>query len=292
MSSFFLVQISFVMQNFFANDVNMNSDVLKLTMEAINKSKDKKESYDPDIFLEDYITFHLTPGSHNDTYIDTCHFYFITNYLRGNPLRKCAAEENHDSPAALAMKLVTPALFAPILDYFKTNKLTLEDEIEVPSEVIEKSVATSLTHLSLLFSGKPIKKHTESFCRTLLNVVLGKDLKKAIEEDGDQCYGVNFPNLLKQGKDDLTVATRRFTIACYTDGSVPLAYYLAYKYCNDFDKAIIVNCNIGGENVSRGAMVGSLVSAYQENINKGNSWVEGLNRKDEFEKTIEDFLKI
>lgn len=275
-----------------AGDVTMNSDVLKLTMESIIKSKDKKESYDPDIFLEDYINFHLTPGTHNDTYIDTCHFNFVTNYLRGKTLRKCAAEENHDSPAALAMKLVTPALFAPVLDYFREKKLSLDDEVEVPKEVFEKSISSSLTHLGLLFSGKPINKHTDSYSRTLLNVILGKDLQKAIEEDGDQAYGVDFPNLVKEAKDDLTVATRRFTIACYTDGSVPLAYYLAYKYNSDFDKAIIVNCNLGGENISRGAMVGSLVAASLECIKEKNTWVEGITRKEEFSKTIEEFLKL
>src|SRR5690606_19760394 len=70
-----------------AGDVTLNADILKLTLEVINKNRSNKEdSYDIDIFLEEYVKFLMTPGSHNDSYADTCHYFFMTNYLRGKPL--------------------------------------------------------------------------------------------------------------------------------------------------------------------------------------------------------------
>jgi ADP-ribosylglycohydrolase len=275
-----------------AGDVTVNSDILRVLCETITKNKDAKDSYDPDKFLEEYVKFLTTPGSHNDTYIDTCHTNFIINYLRKKPLRECRGAENKDTACALCMKFVTPVLFAPLLDYFRREKVKLDDVVKVPEEVYEKCIKESLLHLGLLYDGTTIQVHTESYCRTLLNIVLGKDLRKAIEEDGDKCYNFDFPKLLSEKKDDLAMAFSKFHIACYTDGSLPLAYYLAYKYVDDFDKAIIVNCNLGGENLSRGGIVGGLIAAFQENLKMDSKWITGLNRREAFSKVFEEFLAI
>lgn len=275
-----------------AGDVTLGSDIIKVSIDTMLKRKDQTESYDADEFLEAYYTLLTTPGAFKDSYMDSMHQAFVVNKLRGKPLRECLGEENKDTACALAMKLVTPVLYGPLLDYFRAQKVKPEDQVNVPEEVIEKCVSQSLVHLGLIFRGETIKKHTESYSRTMLNVVLGKDLRKAIEEDGDKVYGVNYPDLLSQGKDDLTVALKRFHIACYTDGSLPLGYYLAYKYQDDFDKGIIVNCNLGGENLSRGAIVGSLIAGYKENLKEDSEWITGLVRQKEFKELFENFLKI
>ena len=48
----------------------------------------KNGCYDPDEWLERYIGFMLTPGSHKDTYLEEYHRGFFTKYSQGKGARK------------------------------------------------------------------------------------------------------------------------------------------------------------------------------------------------------------
>ena len=50
-------------------------------------------------------------------------------------------------------------------------------------------------------------------------------------------------------------------VACYIDSSFPALLFMAYKYSDSPEKAILANANAGGENVARGALLGALVGA-------------------------------
>lgn len=93
-------------------------------MNCMIKNIDNPEgSYNLDLFLIDYVQFLMTPGTHNDSYLDSCHMMFIQNHLKGKPYRQCTGAENKDTPCALAEKLVTPVLFGALLDYIKINHI-------------------------------------------------------------------------------------------------------------------------------------------------------------------------
>lgn len=54
--------------------------------------------YSPATWLQDYVAFMTTPGSHNDTYAESYHRDFFSNYARGVPPEKCArGTEGHNT---------------------------------------------------------------------------------------------------------------------------------------------------------------------------------------------------
>ena len=57
-------------------------------------------------------------------------------------------------------------------------------------------------------------------------------------------------------------STRDPMVACYIDSSSPAMLFMVYKYADDFEKGVLASANAGGENVARGAIVGSLLGAY------------------------------
>jgi ADP-ribosylglycohydrolase len=72
------------------------------------------------------------------------------------------------------------------------------------------------------------------------------------------------------------VIGRRFSTACYVEDSVPAVVYLALKYHDDAENALIVNTNLGGDNASRGAVLGALLGASQGIEGFPRRWVDGL----------------
>ena len=50
-------------------------------------------------------------------------------------------------------------------------------------------------------------------------------------------------------------------VACYIDSSFPALLFLAHKYSDSGEKAVLANANAGGENVARGALLGALLGA-------------------------------
>ena len=65
---------------------------------------------------------------------------------------------------------------------------------------------------------------------------------------------------LEWSKDpDEVVIGRRVSPACYIAEAFPASLYLAWKYADDFESAVISNTNVGGDNCHRGAVIGSLI---------------------------------
>jgi len=59
------------------------------------KMCEKNGGYNPDEWLAHYIDFMLTPGKHNDTYLEEYHRGFFTKYSEGKAPRKCAIHDEH-----------------------------------------------------------------------------------------------------------------------------------------------------------------------------------------------------
>ena len=68
----------------------------------------------------------------------------------------------------------------------------------------------------------------------------------------------------------------RFSPACYVEDSVPAVVYLALKYHDDPESALIANTNLGGDNAARGALLGALLGAAHGVEKFPDRWVDGL----------------
>jgi len=68
----------------------------------------------------------------------------------------------------------------------------------------------------------------------------------------------------------------RFSTACYVEDSIPAVVYLALKYHDDPENALIANTNLGGDNAARGALLGALMGASYGVKSFPRRWVDGL----------------
>lgn len=61
---------------------------------------------------------------------------------------------------------------------------------------------------------------------------------------------------------DVDICGKIFPSSCDNYMALPVVYYFSYKYCKDFEKAIIVDCNAGGDNGGRTCAIAALVAAF------------------------------
>ena len=58
-------------------------------------------------------------------------------------------------------------------------------------------------------------------------------------------------------RPDLDVIGGMLSPACYIEHSFPAVLYLAARYPDDFEAALVANTNVGGDNCHRGAVLGA-----------------------------------
>jgi ADP-ribosyl-[dinitrogen reductase] hydrolase len=234
-----------------AGENTLNVKLCHLLVESLNDNG----AYDADDYLSKYIAFMTTPGNHRDTYIEECHRNFFANYARGRAPRKCGVAEKHIGGLVGII---------PIVAYYCNQP--------------DKAREAALAHLALTHPGDKMKAAGSLVIEILLKIFNGTDLKTAIvEEIGSQrnpLLGHPFKKWLDD-PDDWVIGPRLST-ACYVEDSVPAVVYLALKYHDEPQKALIVNTNLGGDNVARGAVLGALLGASCGIESFPRQWVDGL----------------
>ena len=214
------------------------------------KLSEKNGGYDPDEWLAHYIDFMLTPGKHNDTYLEEYHRGFFTKYSQGKAPRKCAIQDEHIGGLAQV-----PALCHILKD---------RDLPELRAAVKE--------HVGLTHAHANVLRAADTLTRLLFRIHEGLPLREAIQKEaGDWISGKKADKWSTQ--PDTHVIGQRFSPACYIAESMPASLYLAWKYYDNFDAAITANAMVGGDNCHRGAVVGALLGAA---ATPGSHWLEGL----------------
>ncbi len=234
-----------------AGENTLNIKICRLLIESIKRRKD----YDADDFLSEYISFMTTPGNHRDTYIEECHRYFFSNYARGLDPQRCGAIEKHIGGL--------PGI-APVVAFY--------------SDQPETARKAALAHLALTHPGPKMETAGNLIIDLLLQALQGIPLDKAILElvaaQANPLLGHPFTKWLDDS--DEQVIGPRFSTACYVEDAVPAVVYLALKYHDDPEQALIRNTNLGGDNAGRGAVLGALLGAAHGIDGLPKRWVEGL----------------
>ena len=209
----------------------------KLARELVNFSIERG-CYDPDAWLEHYIEIMLTPGWHQDTYLEECHRGFFTRYSSGKPPRKCSIKDEHIGGLAQV-----PAL------------CFIQKDLDLPD--IRKIVRE---HVGLTHAHANVIRASDTLARLLFRLTEGMALHDAIRrEAGDWLSGNKADKWSTQA--DEHIIGHHFSPACYIAESMPASLYLAWKYHDDFDAGITANAMVGGDNCHRGSVVGSLLGA-------------------------------
>jgi ADP-ribosylglycohydrolase len=234
-----------------AGENTLNVKICRLLIESINKSG----TYDADDFLRRYIDFMTTAGNHRDTYIEECHRNFFANYARGLPPRKCGLKEKHIG-GILGM--------LPVALHYQDRP--------------DRAREAGLAHLALTHPGTKMETAGSLIIDILVKVLNGASLKAAILENIDAQNNplLGYPFLKWMKEPDDSVIGPRFSTACYVEDSVPAVIYLALKYHDEPERALVVNTNLGGDNAARGAVLGALLGAAHGVEGFPERWVRGL----------------
>lgn len=215
-----------------------------------------REGYSLDAYLERYIAYLTTPGTHGDTYLEECHRGFFTNYAQGKEPRRCAVEEKHIGG-------LTPMLAVALL-YPETR---------------EEGTEKALAHLGLTHAGSKMREAGGLVLNVLYDVLEGRGLKASLEsriaEQRSPLLGHPFLPWLRMTDEQVVGAC--LSTACYVQDSVPAVLYLALKYHDHPEDGLVANTNLGGENVHRGSVLGCLLGAENGLAAWPARWLEGLH---------------
>jgi ADP-ribosylglycohydrolase len=201
---------------------------------VLDESLTAKGGYDLDDYLERYIDFMLTPGKHRDTYAEEYHRHFFTQFARGSKPRRCGGADVHIGGLA-GVGLLCARLGQ-----------------EAPAAVKD--------HVGFSHGDEEVLDAAKTLTRMLLALMLGEPLRETILHHGSRWFSERKAALWSK-EPDLVVIGRHVSPACYIRESFPASLYLAWKYADDFQAAVVANTMVGGDNCHRGAVVGALVGA-------------------------------
>ena len=202
--------------------------------------------YDKDGFLDDYIQFMTAdPPVHPDTYAESYHRGFFANLKSGKEKELCGAV-THDTASIGGLVTIAPIVFA------------------------ERLHGSSLDQVQKLCRGHLFLTHPDEdlarICSVyieLLDGLLFRDQEQSphdlLARAAQVSVGLDLPALVEKTHGDMQVIGGLFSPACYISGSWPSVLYLAYKYATEPKKALLVNSNLGGDNVHRGVVLGVLL---------------------------------
>jgi ADP-ribosylglycohydrolase len=191
--------------------------------------------YHLDDYLERYITFMLTEGSHNDTYVEEYHRHFFTRYAQGHPPRQCGGNDIHIGGLAHVGFLC--------------------------AQLGDRHTARQAVREHIGFSHSPaVVSAAEALTQMIFDALDGKPVRQAILTHGQTWLSSRKTNAWSK-EPDLTVVGTRLSPACYLPDAFTAALYLAWKYADQFEDALLANARVGGDNCHRGAVIGALLGA-------------------------------
>jgi len=209
--------------------------------------------YEADDYLRRYIEFMTTPGRHRDTYLEECHRNFFTRYARGRKPADCGTEDVHIGGLA----------HVPVLAVWYAGQ--------------EKAALEAVrTHVRLTHRGELVETAARDLARMLLALLSGGEVRASIEEYSGGWVGRRKLALWSE-QDDARIVGSVLSPACYLDDAFPSALYLAWKYHDNLEQALVANTNLGGDNCHRGVVVGSLLGAGGAAVPA--RWVEALHHR-------------
>jgi len=94
----------------------------------------------------------------------------------------------------------------------------------------------------------------------------------------------------RERRSDRDVIGGQLSSACYIDQSFPAVLYLAARYPDDLEAALIANTNAGGDNCHRGAVLGAILGAALGLQAIPERWIRGLRARTELAEEIDVFI--
>ncbi len=230
-------------QQMSAGENTLNAHCARVVMRSLQANAGR---YDKNRFLDDYIAFMTAdPPRHPDTYAESYHRGFFANLESGKAKDRCGAV-THDTPSIGGLVTIAPIVLS--------ERLRGVPLVEVQEHCLQ--------HLFLTHPDKELAQICTVYVE-LLDALLFRDQDRSPHEllarAAKLSIDLDLPALLERAHHDRQVVGGLFSSACYISGSWPSVLYLAYKYAAEPKQALLVNTNLGGDNVHRGAVLGVLL---------------------------------
>lgn len=253
-----------------AGENTLNAVVARLLVRTMTT---EKGACRPSSFLDAYVKFMTTPGSHNDSYAETFHRMFFKNFAEGVPPDSCAEDDGHNIASVGGLVLIPPVALAAAAGAAGAaaaatcGASVLADACPAPlpqlsdaglAAVEEAAVAQQHT----THNSRALERYTRLYSNLLARLLAGAPARPAIAATA-RAVGFDVAKLVAaveaRGGDDKLVVGGKFGLACYIEDSFPNILYLAYKYAEDPIAGLLSNTNCGGENAHRGAALGAIL---------------------------------
>lgn len=262
--------------------------------------------YDPQVFIDDFITYLTTPGLRRDPYTEIYICRWFEHYCSGaDPL--CAAELQRNVWSLGSHGGVIRPLLLSMISKDATQGVGLAIEhqnLTHRSETIisSLSVLVPMLHELLVFDAADIltryasKLHLPKITGAALSEVYRAhngpgniseaemwQLHMSLREEA-----FNLSDFAEKAPGE--VVMRELSTACYPEHGVPLLLYFAQKNGMELEKVLLANVNAGGDNVHRGMILGLLVGAAASEV--PSHLIEGLREREALQKEIAAFAEI
>ncbi|MGI2143813.1 ADP-ribosylglycohydrolase family protein [Shewanella frigidimarina] len=257
-----------------AGENTLNAHCARVLMRSLANSS---QPYDRHAFVNAYIDFMTkSPAAHPDTYAESYHRGFFANLAQGREPENCGMI-THDTASIGALVTIAPLVFSERL------KGISEADIKIACRA----------HLALTHPDKSLMRVCDSYVQLLCALMEGPDevsTKALLLEASIGLTSTHLAGLLKRNVPDSQVIGQVFSRACYISDSWPIVLYLACKYQDDPWQALRVNTNLGGDNVHRGIVLGTLLGLQSDTV--ATSWFEQLVDHKEIAVEIEALISV
>lgn len=208
----------------------------------------RDRGYDPEKWLDRYITLMLEPGWHHDTYVEEYHRHFFTNLAAGRKPINCGVRDVHIGGLA-----PVPALVAAL----GSRHPDLRDIVRI--------------HVGLTHKDPDVLAAADTLVKILVAALPRPDMEaRSAAED----VRATRDAILEHGRDSISAAKLTawerlsdrqlvggtLSSACYIDDAFPAALALAWRHAGNFTAGVVANARCGGDNCHRAAVVGSLLA--------------------------------
>ena len=247
-------------------------------------------SEQPASFLTAYVKFMTTPGSHNDTYAETYHRMFFKNLQQGKAPSQCADDDGHNVASMGGFVLLPPpALLAAAY----AASVPPPDGMKTLDFAVASAKKAAVKQMYTTHNSKQLQSFAEVYAELLARVLLGEDLRTSVAAAAKRC-GFDVARLVAEtgSRPDTTVIGPKFGSACYIQDSLPSLLYLAYRYADSPEQALIANTNAGGENAHRGAALGALMGAARGMSGWPQRWTANLVEAKSINEEADAFGKL
>jgi ADP-ribosylglycohydrolase len=226
-----------------AGENTLNAHCARVVMRMLI---DNKHHYHKELFLDDYITFMTAdPPLHHDTYAESYHRGFFANLQQGRPTDKCGAV-THDTASIGGLVTIAPIVFSERLQ----------------ATAISEVQHICKQHLYLTHPDAALASICQAYVELLDKLMFRttqESVPSILAETAKNSIGIDLKAITEKANSDLEVIGGKFSSACYISDSWPSVLYLAYKYHEDLTQALIINTNLGGDNVHRGIILGTIL---------------------------------